>query len=180
MLRPTVRRLVYPGIKHPFRAYDQIFITIWQLLFCFCGAPSLTGGRVCLLYMLLSLASAFPFGVPLVSWTYFTVSDLRLPFSSPLTTRRVTVEVFDPASTRVTRGTRDCFTCFARHDTDRIANSASNNSCTVACVFLTAVTVLQSCCVATIRRIFTEALASNEWGIHIYTQHDCRDLWSTS
>jgi hypothetical protein len=26
---------------------------------------------------------------------YFTVSDLRLPFSSPPTTRRVTVEVFD-------------------------------------------------------------------------------------
>jgi hypothetical protein len=32
---------------------------------------------------------------------YFTVSDSRLPFSSPPTTRRVTVEVFDPASTRV-------------------------------------------------------------------------------
>jgi hypothetical protein len=32
---------------------------------------------------------------------YLTVSDLRLLFSSPPTTRRVTVEVFDPASTRV-------------------------------------------------------------------------------
>jgi hypothetical protein len=32
--------------------------------------------------------------------TIFTVSDSRLPFSSPPTTRRVTVEVFDPASTR--------------------------------------------------------------------------------
>jgi hypothetical protein len=30
-----------------------------------------------------------------------TVSDSRLPFSSPPTTRRVTMEVFDPASTRV-------------------------------------------------------------------------------
>jgi hypothetical protein len=39
--------------------------------------------------------------VPWHSWPYFTVSDLRLPFSSPPTTRRVTVEVFDPASTRV-------------------------------------------------------------------------------
>jgi hypothetical protein len=29
----------------------------------------------------------------------FTLSDLRLPFSSPPTTRRVTVEVFDPAPT---------------------------------------------------------------------------------
>jgi hypothetical protein len=38
-----------------------------------------------------------------VSWdslSYFTVSDSRLPFSSPPTTRRITVEVFDPASTR--------------------------------------------------------------------------------
>jgi hypothetical protein len=33
---------------------------------------------------------------------YFTVSELRLPFSSPLTTRRVTVKVFDPSSTRET------------------------------------------------------------------------------
>jgi hypothetical protein len=30
---------------------------------------------------------------------YFTVSDSRPPFSSPSTTRRVTVEVFDIAST---------------------------------------------------------------------------------
>jgi hypothetical protein len=33
---------------------------------------------------------------------YSTVSDLRLPFSSPPTTRRVTMKVFDPASTRAT------------------------------------------------------------------------------
>jgi hypothetical protein len=39
--------------------------------------------------------------VPLVSWSCFTVSDLRLTFSSPPTTRKVTVEVFNPASTRV-------------------------------------------------------------------------------
>jgi hypothetical protein len=39
--------------------------------------------------------------VPLDSRQYFTVSDLRLPFSSPPTSRRVMVEVFDPASTRV-------------------------------------------------------------------------------
>jgi hypothetical protein len=31
---------------------------------------------------------------------YFTVSDSRLPFPSPPTTRRATVEVFDPASTQ--------------------------------------------------------------------------------
>jgi hypothetical protein len=39
--------------------------------------------------------------VPRDSRPYFTVSDLRLPFSSPPTNRRVTVEVFDPASIRV-------------------------------------------------------------------------------
>jgi hypothetical protein len=38
--------------------------------------------------------------VPWDSRPYFTVSDTRLPFSSPPTTRRATVEVFDPASTR--------------------------------------------------------------------------------
>jgi hypothetical protein len=38
--------------------------------------------------------------VPWDSRLYFTVSDSRLAFSSPPTTRRATVEVFDPASTR--------------------------------------------------------------------------------
>jgi hypothetical protein len=33
-------------------------------------------------------------------YVYFTVSDSRLPFSSPPMTRRATVEVFDSASTR--------------------------------------------------------------------------------
>jgi hypothetical protein len=39
------------------RAHDQIFITLWQLRSCFSGVPSLTRGRVCLLYMLLALIS---------------------------------------------------------------------------------------------------------------------------
>jgi hypothetical protein len=46
--------------------------------------------------MLLALASVVFLGSESL-WTrnhYFTVSDLRLPFSSPPTTRRVTVEVF--------------------------------------------------------------------------------------
>jgi hypothetical protein len=37
---------------------------------------------------------------PWYSRPYITVSNLSLPFSSPPTTRRVTVEVSDPASTR--------------------------------------------------------------------------------
>jgi hypothetical protein len=44
--------------------------------------------------------SHFRVRVPWDSWPYFTVSDLRLPFSSPPTTRRAKVEVSDPASTR--------------------------------------------------------------------------------
>jgi hypothetical protein len=38
-------------------AHDQIFITLRQLRSCFCGALSLTRGRVCILYMLLVVAS---------------------------------------------------------------------------------------------------------------------------
>jgi hypothetical protein len=38
--------------------------------------------------------------VPWYSWPGFTVSDSRLLFSSPPTTLRATVEVFEPASTR--------------------------------------------------------------------------------
>jgi hypothetical protein len=38
--------------------------------------------------------------VPWDSRPYVTVSDSRLPFLSPPTTRRAMVEVFDPASTR--------------------------------------------------------------------------------
>jgi hypothetical protein len=36
---------------------------------------------------------------------YFTVSDLRLPFLSPPTTHRATLEVFNPASTQDTAAT---------------------------------------------------------------------------
>jgi hypothetical protein len=42
--------------RAPFGAHDLICITLWQLQSCFCGAPSLTRGRSCLLYMLLALA----------------------------------------------------------------------------------------------------------------------------
>jgi hypothetical protein len=41
----------------PSEAHDQIFITLWQLCSCFSGAPSLTRGQVCVLYVLLALAS---------------------------------------------------------------------------------------------------------------------------
>jgi hypothetical protein len=48
--------------RAPSGAYDQIFITVWQLRSCFCGALSRTGGRVCRLQLLLALASAVILG----------------------------------------------------------------------------------------------------------------------
>jgi hypothetical protein len=37
------------GVEPPSGAHDPIFITVWQLQSCYCGAPSLRRGRDCLL-----------------------------------------------------------------------------------------------------------------------------------
>jgi hypothetical protein len=68
--------------------------------------------------------------VPWISRPYFTVSHLRLPFSSPPTTRRVTVEVFDPASTlSLNRSWSSSYSLRTAHT----ENTASNTYSIVAC-----------------------------------------------
>jgi hypothetical protein len=43
--------------RAPSEAHDQIFITVWQLQSSYCGVPSLTRGRACILSESLSAVS---------------------------------------------------------------------------------------------------------------------------
>jgi hypothetical protein len=78
--------------------------------------------------------------VPWYSRPYFTVSDLRLPISSALTSRMVTVEIFDPASTRVTASTPHLAYTFSGRTTwkTQLLHSCSPTAA-----------LLRICCVAT-------------------------------
>jgi hypothetical protein len=66
------------GVKHPSKAYDQIFITVRQLQVCWCGALSLTRVRVCRLLLLLILARAVILGSePLKTHNHILLSHVR-------------------------------------------------------------------------------------------------------
>jgi hypothetical protein len=111
-LWPTVSRPVCLCLKHACRAYGQILITVKTV-------SSLTRERVCHLQLLLVLASAVILGPsPAGFMTIFYCLRFDTPptwrarspylyppgtgfsFTSPHTTRMVTVEVFEPSSTR--------------------------------------------------------------------------------
>jgi hypothetical protein len=103
MLRPTVSRPVCPGIKHARGGLRRdIYYSLTITVLFLWGALSDEKTGLSFVYATVPRQRTPSWiRVPLVSWPYFTVSDLRLPFSSLATTRRVKVEVFDPASTRV-------------------------------------------------------------------------------
>jgi hypothetical protein len=116
-------------LRSPSGFQDKIFVTVRHSRVCWCGAPSLTGGRFCQFTIAAGHRQLIHsrVRVPRDSWPYFTSSDSRLlqpggarfpysylrgtgwsnytprhwvPFSSPPTTRRATEEVFESASTR--------------------------------------------------------------------------------
>jgi hypothetical protein len=85
-LRLTVGQSVSLGVEPHLGLMTRYLLLFdsYGLVFCICRWSS--------------PAQTFSGPSPWISRQYFTVSVLRLPFSSPPTTRRVTVEVFDPAS----------------------------------------------------------------------------------
>jgi hypothetical protein len=97
-LRRTVSQSVSLGIEPYLRLMTRYLLPLDSYTVFLWGA--LSDERTGLYFVFAAgplQRSLFRDRVPWHSWSYFTVIDLRLPFSSPPTTRRVTVE------TRVSR-----------------------------------------------------------------------------
>jgi hypothetical protein len=127
LIHPLTNQLLFNSLTHLFQVQVTLRLTVSQSVsqYVLVSSPILGSWPniyYCLAFMVLFLWGALSderTGLSSVhvagscqhslSWVwvpwdlqpYFTVSDSRLPFSSPPTTCWVTVEVFDPASTRV-------------------------------------------------------------------------------
>jgi hypothetical protein len=66
--------------RAPSGDHDEMFVTLWLLRSCFRGAPSLTRGWVCLLYMLLALVSAVFLGSESLGTHHHILLSLILDF----------------------------------------------------------------------------------------------------
>jgi hypothetical protein len=69
MLRPTVNRPDYLGVKPHLGPKTRFLLQSNKLWICSCGAPSLTRGRACRLQLLLTLANAVTLGSEFC-WTH--------------------------------------------------------------------------------------------------------------
>jgi hypothetical protein len=91
------------GVEHHLWLMIRYLLLFWQLRSCFLW-DALSDEKTGLSFVYAAAPCERSLSLVRVPWDsrpYYTVSDLRFPFSSPPTTRRVTMEVFDPASTRV-------------------------------------------------------------------------------
>jgi hypothetical protein len=90
-LRLTVSQSVNLGVEPHLRLMTRYLFLSWQLRYCFLWG-ALSDERLGLYFIYatgLCQRSLSQVRVPWYSRPYFTVSDLRLPFSSPPTTRRL-------------------------------------------------------------------------------------------
>jgi hypothetical protein len=99
MLRPTGSRPDRPGTKHPSGAHDQTSTTVRKSRARRCGPPDQRSSPPTTTVVGPRQRSQSRVQVPRDLRPHSAVSDSRLPPSSPLTTRRATVEALDPAST---------------------------------------------------------------------------------
>jgi hypothetical protein len=101
-LRLTVSQSVSLGVEPHLGLMTRYLLLFDSYGIVFLGRPLWRKGSLAFVYAVgPRQRSLYGVRLPWDSWPYFTVSDLRLPFSSPHTTRRVMVEVFEPASKQV-------------------------------------------------------------------------------
>jgi hypothetical protein len=142
MLGPTVSWPVCLGIQHLSGAYDQIFITV-KTVAGLLTLGALSDERRGMSFRIVAgprQRSHSQVWVPWDSRPYYTVSDSRLPFSSPPTTRRATVEIFNPASTREW----SLFLCYDRRFSRPVCLGIKHPSGSYDQIFIT-VTQLKAC-----------------------------------